>query len=93
MTPNNNVVTFTAPTPVTLSTSPTTYYLGLVIDPNITLKQLSLPANRLELIHTVGPASSGLPAAGVISTPLSPVPQFPNPPDGVLIGNVNPAAF
>ena len=93
VTPNNNVVTFTAPTPVTLSTSPTTYYLGLVIDPNITLKQLSLPANRLELIHTVGPASSGLPAAGVISTPLSPVPQFPNPPDGVLIGNVNPAAF
>ncbi|MGZ3381959.1 MAG: hypothetical protein ACXVBB_17080, partial [Isosphaeraceae bacterium] len=77
---------------VTLPTSPSTYYLGLVIDPKITLTQLSLPANRLELIRTVGPATSGLPPAGVVSTtPLSQ--PFPNPPDGVPIGNVNPVAF
>jgi hypothetical protein len=74
-----------------LPASPSTYYLGLVIDPYNTLKLLSLPANRLELIRTVGPATSGLPPAGVVSTPLSQ--PFPNPPDGVPIGNVNPAAF
>src|SRR5271166_1292112 len=91
VTPAQNVETFTGAA-VTLPTSPSTYYLGLVIDPNNTLKQLSLPANRLELIRTVGPATSGLPPAGVVSTtPLSQ--PFPNPPDGVPIGNVNPATY
>ncbi|MGB0067464.1 MAG: hypothetical protein WBQ11_05400, partial [Isosphaeraceae bacterium] len=93
VTPAQNVETYTATMPATLPTSPSKYYLGLVIDPNNTLKQLSLPANRLELIRTVGPATSGLPPAGVVSTPLSPLPQVPNPPYGVPIGNVNPAAF
>ena len=88
VTPAQNVETFTG-TAVTLPTSPSKYYLGLVTDPYNTIKQLSLPANRLELIHTVGPATSGLPPAGVVSTPLSPH-RFPNPPDGVPIGNVNP---
>jgi hypothetical protein len=88
--PAQNVVTFTAPTPVTLPNSPSKYYLGLVIDPKNLLTQLSLPVNRLELIHTVGPATFGMPA-GVVSTPLTL--QFPNPPDGVPIGNVNPVAF
>ncbi|MGD0043509.1 MAG: hypothetical protein ABSE84_24405, partial [Isosphaeraceae bacterium] len=60
-------------------------------DPYNTLTQLSLPANRLELIRTVGPATSGLPPAGVVSTPLSQ--QFPNPPDGKPIGNVNLATY
>ncbi len=92
VTPLQNVETYTGAA-VTLPTSPSTYYLGVVIDPYNTLTQLSLPANRLELIRTVGPATSGLPPAGVVSTPLSPVPQFPNPPDGVPIGNVNTATY
>jgi len=92
VTPLQNVETYTGAA-VTLPTTPSTYYLGVVIDPYNTLTQLSLPANRLELIRTVGPATSGLPPAGVVSTPLSPIPQFPNPPDGVPIGNVNPAAY
>lgn len=92
VTPARNVETFTGAA-VTLPTSPSTYFLGVVIDPNNTLTQLSLPANRLELIRTVGPATSGLPPAGVVSTPLNPVPQFPNPPDGVPIGNVNQATY
>jgi hypothetical protein len=91
VTPAQNLETYTATTPATLPTSPSKYYLGLVIDPNNLLTQLSLPVNRLELIHTVGPATSGLPPAGVVSTPLTL--QFPNPPDGVPIGNVNPVAF
>ena len=72
VTPAQNVETYTATMPATLPTSPSKYYLGLVIDPNNTLTQLSLPANRLELIRTVGPATSGLPPAGVVSTPVEP---------------------
>ena len=37
----------------------------------------------------MGPAISGLPPAGVVGSALTG--QFPNPPDGVPIGNVNPA--
>ncbi len=48
VTPGNNVETYTGAA-VTLPTSPSTYYLGVVIDPYNTLNQLSLPANRLEL--------------------------------------------
>ena len=92
VTPGNNVVTYTGAA-VTLPASPATYYLGVVVDPYNTLNQLALPANRLELIRTVGPATSGLPPAGVVSTPLNPVPQFPNPSDGVLIGSVNTTIY
>ena len=92
VTPGANVVTYTGAA-VTLPTSPSTYYLGVVVDPYNTLKQLSLPANRLELIHTVGPATSGVATAGVVSTPLSPVPQFPNTPDGSTIGLVNTSVY
>ena len=90
VTQGNNVVTFTG-SAVTLPSSPAKYYLGVVVDPNNYLTQLALPANRLEQIHTVGPATSGLPPAGVVSAPLTE--QFPNPPDSVPIGNVNPAAY
>ncbi len=92
VTPAQNVETYTGAA-ATLPISPSTYYLGLVIDPYNTLNQLSLPANRLELIRTVGPATSGLPPAGVVTTPSSPVPQFPNPPDGVPVGIVNTTAY
>ena len=55
--PGNNVETFTG-TAVTLPASPSDYYLGIVVDPNNTLKQLSLPANRLEQIGR-GPGGPG----------------------------------
>jgi hypothetical protein len=88
VTPGNNVETFTG-TPVTLPTSPNTYFLGIVVDPNNLLNQLSLPANRLEQIQVVGPPIPGLPPAGVVSSSALNQP-FPNPPDGVSIGLVNP---
>ena len=84
----NNVETFTGAA-VTLPTSPCIYYLGVVIDPYNTLKQLSLPANRLEQIRTVVGPSSGLPAAGVVSPPLI-RPQFPTAPTGQRSALVNP---
>jgi hypothetical protein len=81
--PGANVITFPGKA-ATLPTSPSTYFLGVVIDPNNKLKQLSVPANRLEQIKVVGPATSGLPPAGVVSNALTNV--FPNPPDGIAIG-------
>jgi hypothetical protein len=79
----NNVVTIEG-SAVTLPTSPATYYLGVVVDPNQTLKQLSLPSNVFELIHDVGPPLKTLPPAGVISA--AGTEQFPTPPFSETIG-------
>lgn len=67
LTNNNNVVTVNG-SAVTLPTSPSTYYLGLVIDPYNKLAQLPQSGDRFQLIRTVGPNTSGLPAAGPITT-------------------------
>jgi hypothetical protein len=78
-----NVINFPG-TPATLPTSPARYFLGVVIDPNNMVNQLSLPSNRLEQIRVVGQTNGGLPPAGVNSSALTQL--FPNPPDGVPIG-------
>ena len=80
------MVTFTGAA-VTLPATPGPYFLGIVIDPNNKLHQLSVPTNRLEQIRTVGPCDQRPPTGGVLSSPLTG--QFPNPPDGKPIGNVN----
>jgi hypothetical protein len=90
VTPGSNTFTLNG-APVTLPTSPSLYFIGVVIDPNNRLNQLSVPANRLQLIRVVGPSNSGLPPAGVVSSALTA--QFPNPPDGQPIGLVNPATL
>jgi hypothetical protein len=84
--PPNNVVTFTVP-PVTLPTSPSVYFLGVVVDPFGNLNQLTLPRNAFEQIHVVGPPIPHLPPAGVINTGNAGV--FPTAADGQLIGNVD----
>ncbi len=83
--PPGNVVEFTM-APVTLPTVPSTYYLGVVIDPYGTLNQLSLPRNALELIHRVGPPITHLPPAGTVSAANTE--PFPIPASGELIGNL-----
>jgi hypothetical protein len=83
--PPSNVVTYTM-SPVTLPTTPGTYFLGVVVDPNGNLTQLSLPRNALEQIHIVGPPIGHLPPAGVVSGPNTE--PFPNPASGQLIGNL-----
>ena len=65
-TGSDYVYTFTGPA-VTLPTSPGHYYLGVVVDPYGKINELSLPANALELIRNVGPPTSGLSPAGVVS--------------------------
>lgn len=89
LVPPSNIVTFTIP-PVTLTSTPSKYYLGVVVDPFGTLTQLSVPKNALELIHKVGPPIPHLPPAGPPSTSVI-TPNtgvFPTPADGQLIGNL-----
>ena len=52
----------------------------------------ALPANRLELIRTVGPATSGLPPAGVVSTPVEPT-RSPTRPTGSRSATSTQLAF
>jgi hypothetical protein len=85
LVPPNNVMTFTIP-PVTLPTTPATYYLGVVVDPFGNLTQLNLPRNSLELIHRVGPPIPTLPPAGVVGPANTNL--FPTPASGQLIGNL-----
>ena len=84
----NNSLTFTGPA-VTLPTSPSTYYIGIVVDPYGQITQLGTPQNVFEQIRLVGPSNSGLPPAGVVSTANSE--PFPLPPTGVFIG-ISPAS-
>ncbi len=84
----DNSLTFTGPA-VTLPTSPSTYYIGVVVDPSSQVNQLGTPANVFEQIHVVGPANSGLPPAGVVSSANDE--PFPLPPTGTFIG-ISPEA-
>ena len=84
----NNTLTFTGPA-VTLPTSPATYFIGVVVDPYGQMNQLGTPSNVFEQIHVVGPSNSGLPPAGVVSTPNDE--PFPLPPTGIFIG-ISPVA-
>jgi hypothetical protein len=86
LTPPGNVVTITG-APVTLPTSPATYFLGVVVDPFGLIKQLSVPKNNFTLIHDVGPPIPNLPPAGVVSAANNF--PFPEPASGNLIGIVS----
>jgi hypothetical protein len=81
----SNSLTFTGPL-VTLPTSPAKYYLGIVIDPFGKLGQLRTRSSQMQQLRTVS-NTSGLPSAGVVSTPSTN--PFPLPASGVFIG-VNP---
>jgi hypothetical protein len=83
VTPPSNVATIVG-SPVTLPTMPATYFLGVVVDPNGTLKQLSLPANPFSQVKNVGPPLKTLPPAGVLSAAGTEV--FPNTPFSQTIG-------
>lgn len=68
----NNVATIVG-APVTLPIKPNRYYLGIVVDPNNTIKQLgkigkvAASVKNFTLIQHVGPHLKTLPPAGVIT--------------------------
>jgi hypothetical protein len=70
LNPQQNTVTI-ASAPLTLPTTPKVYFIGVVVDPNHTIKQVraiggTSATNALSLPQQVGPPIRGLPAAGVI---------------------------
>jgi hypothetical protein len=83
LTAPQNVVTIDG-TAVTLPTSPRTYFIGVVIDPDNNIKQLSRPGNSFEVIKVVGPPRKTLSASGIVSS--SNTGQFPTAPTGEPVG-------
>jgi hypothetical protein len=71
LNPQQNTVTITG-TPLTLPTTPRVYFIGVVVDPKHTIKQIHqiggvrTATNALSLSQQVGPPIKGLPPAGVI---------------------------
>jgi hypothetical protein len=86
VTVSGNIATING-TPVTLPTSPATYFVGVVVDPFGKVKQISVPKNPFALSRNVGPPIADLPPAGVVSTANTN--PFPEPPTGNLIGIVS----
>jgi hypothetical protein len=94
LAPPQNIVTI-AYDPFTLPTTLKTFYIGVVIDPLGTIKQLSNVSraggqNPFQLVQKVGPPIPGLPPAGVnpnVATPgVSNVPVFPIPFNNIQVG-------
>jgi len=85
ITPRSNVITIQGDN-VTLPVSPSTYYLGVVVDPYNKLNLPNQPANRLELVRTVRANGGDLSPTGVVTTPGTFAFEFP--PDGQPIGIV-----
>ncbi len=85
ITPRSNVVTIQGAN-VALPTTPSSYYLGVVIDPYNKLNLPNQPADRLELVRRVSADGGDLSPTGVVTTPG--VFPFQYPPDGAPIGVV-----
>lgn len=71
--------------PVTLPVRPKTYYLGVVVNPDVQATALAQVGKILLLgkVTKVGPPIRNLPPAGVVGQPITPAPNpfpFPNAP-------------
>jgi hypothetical protein len=92
--PPPNVSTILSPV-VSLPTMPIPYFLGLAVDPNNTILELSElgrgPSAALSQVQIVGLPPSGLPPAGTVVDP-TPVPPnlFPIPPFGPIFNTTTP---
>lgn len=91
VTPQSNIVTITG-APVTLPVAPSTYFLGVVIDPTNQIKQLqhvpqfTAPPNPFMLARVVSTVP-GLPPAHVLTNGgVGNVPTFPNQFGGGQVG-------
>jgi hypothetical protein len=83
LSPPTNVFTIDGAA-VTLPTSPRTFFLGVVVDPDHDVNMLSRPKNALQAIRVVGPPRRVLSASGPISAPNTG--QFPSAPTGETVG-------
>jgi hypothetical protein len=72
----------------TLPSDPGSYFIGLIVDPNNTIRQISEisggQSSALEELRVVGPPIEGLAPADTSGTPAPPLNVFPTPAFGLL---------
>jgi hypothetical protein len=80
--------------PVTLPTSATGYFLGVIVDPDNRIREIHEvgqgPSSALSPVVQVGPPIPGLPPAGVVSSPAPAGNVFPFPAFGTLQSLLHP---
>lgn len=82
-----NTITETFPIG-TLPATPNRYYIGIVIDPTKTIKQLSPPTSRLAALTPVGFSGANSIKTNVVNSTYVPA-VFPNPPSPIVYGTVS----
>ena len=80
--PDNEFTTTLAP--IKLPTTPGTYFLGIVIDPNNKIKETYAPSPALRSVVQVGPPDPLLPPSSLIVNTSGVVPVFPALPSSVI---------
>ena len=84
-----NIITLHSATPVTLPETPGQYFIGVVVDPQNVIREISEigrgPNPRIEPIRPVGPPSQFLPPAGILSDPAPLSNVFPIPAFGPIV--------
>jgi hypothetical protein len=88
----DNVITLTTSSPVVLPNTAAQYFLGVVVDPENSIREISEvgrgPDPAINPIVVVGPRQHGLPPAGILSESTDPDNVFPIPPGGPITLNV-----
>jgi hypothetical protein len=81
--------------PTTLPTSPTGYFLGVIVDPQNNIREIHEvgrgPSSALSPVVTVGNPIPGLPPAGVVTSPPPISNVFPIPANGVITVPAQPS--
>lgn len=87
-----NIISLIPDDVLTLPDAPSSYFLGVVVDPTnqiVELSEIGRPqSSDLDPIRRVGPPIPGMPSGGVISPPATNL--FPTPPFGPIPSLLNP---
>jgi hypothetical protein len=89
-----NIISLTPDAPLTLPSGPAQYFLGVIVDPDNRIREISEVgrpfSSELDPIRPVGPPIPGLPVAGVVTSPSPATNLFPIPPFGPIPSLLNP---
>lgn len=87
LVPPSNTLTQTFPVG-TLPATPNRYFIGVVIDPTKTIRQLTPPSARLAALTPVGSAGSNSIRTNVVNSSYVPA-VFPTPPSPIVYGTIS----
>jgi hypothetical protein len=92
--PPVNIINLTPDAPLTLPSGPSRYFLGVIVDPDNQIRELSEVGRpfspALDPVVRVGPPTAGLLPPGPVTTPAPPTNVFPIPPFGPIPSLLNP---